>query len=189
MILTKRKLRDAAREAQRQPLYEAYTRKATVFDSAIEYDLFISHSFLDKDIVDGLAYLFREAGYTVYIDWINDSNLERTNVTPETAKTIKNSITGSRGTEYIATSNSTASKWCPWEPGVSDGYNGKVCILPVMYSNSFKGQEYLGLYPYLDYATSETGKYEFWITDHNNNNKKYIRLRDWLNGEKPYIHS
>ena len=188
MILTERRLRLAAQEARRQPLYESYTRRATVFDSAIKYDLFISHSFRDKDLVAGLAYLFREAGYAIYIDWINDSKLDRTNVTSATANTIKNRIKGSKGTAYISTSNSTTSKWCPWELGVSDGYNGKVCILPVMDSSSFKGQEYLGLYPYLDYETIKgTEKYEFWVRDQNNDNK-YVRLRDWLNGCDLFLH-
>lgn len=188
MILTERKLRNAALEARRQPLYEANTRRATVFDAAIKYDLFISHSFQDKELVAGLAYLFREAGYIVYIDWINDSKLVRTNVTPDTAKTIKNRIEGSKGTAYISTSNSTSSKWCPWELGVSDGYNGKVCILPIMNSRTFKGQEYLCLYPYLDYETNQTGKFDFWVTDQNNA-KKYINLRAWLSGQELYIHS
>lgn len=188
MILTERELRNAAFEARKQPLYESYTRRSTVFDSAIKYDLFISHSFQDKELVAGLVYLFREAGYTVYIDWLNDSKLNRINVTPDTAKIIKNRIEGSKGTAYISTSNSTSSKWCPWELGVSDGFNGKVCILPIMNSSTFKGQEYLGLYPYLDYETTQTGKYDFWVTDQNNA-KKYVSLRAWLNGKELYIHS
>lgn len=188
MILTESRLRRAALEARSQPLYEAYTKRSTVFDSAITYDLFISHSFRDKDLVAGLAYLFREAGYTVYIDWINDSKLDRTNVNTDTAKTIKSRIKGSKGTAYIATSNSTSSKWCPWELGVSDGFNGRVCVLPVMDSSTFKGQEYLGLYPYLDYAPIQgTGKYEFWVTDQNNK-MKYAILRDWLTVNQLYIH-
>ena len=188
MILTERRLRRAALEARKQPLYEARTRRATVFDSAIKYDLFISHSFQDKELVAGLAHLFSEAGYTVYIDWLDDSKLDRTNVTPDTAKTIKNKIEGSKGTAYISTSNSTSSKWCPWELGVSDGYNGKVCILPIMESSTFKGQEYLGLYPYLDYETIQgTGKYGFWVTDQDNK-QKYVSLREWLDGKDLYIH-
>ena len=188
MILTERHLRNAASEARRQPLYESYTRRATVFDSDIKYDLFISHSFQDKELVAGLACIFREAGYTIYIDWLNDSGLDRSNVTPDTAKKIQKRIEGSKGTAYISTSNSTSSKWCPWELGVSDGFNGKVCILPIMNSSTFKGQEYLGLYPYLDYETNQTGKYDFWVTDQNNS-KKYVSLRAWLNGKELYIHS
>lgn len=58
MILTESKLRSAALEARRQLLYEACTRRTTFFDFAIKYDLVISHSFQDKELVAGLAYLF-----------------------------------------------------------------------------------------------------------------------------------
>ena len=46
------------------------------------------------------------------------------------------------------------SKWCPWELGLFDGIsNGKCCILPVIKEKKdfYKGQEYLGMYPYLSY--------------------------------------
>ena len=89
MILTETRVKQAAEEARRQRLDESYRSNSMRFDSAGTYDLFISHSFKDKDIVIGLSYLFDKAGYKVYIDWIDDSNLDRKSVTPETAKIIK----------------------------------------------------------------------------------------------------
>ncbi|MOA50153.1 hypothetical protein D3C78_1731370 [compost metagenome] len=51
---------------------------------------------------------------------------------------------------YIATGNSSSSKWMPWELGFFDGHKpGRVAILPLLDSENqnFLGQEYLGLYP------------------------------------------
>lgn len=185
MILTESVIRNAAREAEHRgiPINESVMH----FDAMQSYDLFISHSFGDKELVKGLYLLFEKAGYYVYIDWIADKNLNRKSVTTDTANLIKERIRASMGTAYVSTENSTSSKWCPWELGVSDGLKGKVCILPVM-DSSFKGQEYLGLYPYLEYARSNgRDKYEFWVYDQEDN-RKYIILRDWLRGKKPYFH-
>ena len=189
MILSERRLRQAASEVRSEIEHSSITKRMFAYDSAIHYDLFISHSFKDKDLVTGLYHLFYKSNYKVYIDWIDDITLDRTNVTPGTASTIKKRILNSSGTSYIATSNSTTSKWCPWELGVADGAIGKVCILPVMEANSFNGQEYLGLYPYLDYEKIE-GKeeYEFWVCDQKNK-KIYVSLRKWLSGQQPFLHT
>ncbi len=40
------------------------------FDNNKSYDLFISHSFMDKQLVEVLYRKFEEAGYKVYIDWM-----------------------------------------------------------------------------------------------------------------------
>lgn len=54
----------------------------------------------------------------------------------------------------FATSNtSSASKWTPWELGYFDGFKpGHVAILPLVKTagSGFEGQEYLGLYPYIE---------------------------------------
>ena len=188
MILTERRLRQAASEVRSEIEHSSITKRMFAYDSAIHYDLFFSHSFKDKDLVTGLYHLFYKANYKVYIDWIDDITLDRTNVTPNTASIIKSRIMNSNGISYIATSNSTSSKWCPWELGVADGAKGKVCILPVM-DDSFKGQEYLGLYPYIEYARiSGKPDYDFWIHDQKNT-QKYIILKDWLAGKLPYLHT
>lgn len=187
MILTERRLRQAASEVKSELQHSLFSKRMLAYDSAIHYDLFISHSFKDKELVIGLYRLFSNANYNVYIDWIEDSTLDRTNVTPSTASIIKNRIMNSTGTSYIATSNSTSSKWCPWELGVADGVKGKVCILPVM-DDSFKGQEYLGLYPYIEYEKVKgKDEYQFWVYDQTDN-RKYVILKDWLSGIKPYLH-
>ena len=72
MILNETILRQAAQEARRSFAYESYSYSIPHFDAAQNYDLFISHSFKDKDLVTGLYHLFTQAGYKVYIDWIDE---------------------------------------------------------------------------------------------------------------------
>ena len=189
MILNEDRIRRAAEEARNQRKDNTYNYSATHFDTANAYDLFISHSFKDKDLVIGLYHLFTVAGYNVYIDWIDDPALDRNSVTAGTAATIRRRIACSKGLSYISTGNSTTSKWCPWELGVADGMHNRVCILPIMNSTkNFKGQEYLGLYPYLAYERVEgQSRYDFWVFEQIDS-RKYINLRTWLTGYNPYVH-
>lgn len=189
MILTEDIIKGAAREAENIPLYESFSlEKSLRFDEKEHYDLFISHSFKDKDYIIGLKHLFEKLGYKIYIDWIEDTQLDRSCVDVNTAQLIKNRLKACKALAYIATVNTPSSKWCPWELGLGDGMLGKVCILPVM-KGSYNGQEYLGLYPYLDYALTEIEKKkEFWINDNDDKNK-YTSLRSWLNGGALTFHN
>ena len=68
--------------------------------------------------------------------------------------------------------------------------NGRCAILPVLDSQTatFAGQEYLGIYPYIDYEKIQNGeKYDFWVNDPTDK-QKYVRLKDWLAGKDPYKH-
>ncbi len=184
MILTESRLRMAASEVKNKIQYLSENAR---FASLTTYDLFISHSFSDKELIVGLYHLFEESGYKVYIDWIDDTNLDRSNVNAETAMTIRKRIASSKGLAYISTQNITSSKWCPWELGVSDGIHNRACILPVM-NNRFRGQEYLGIYPYLEFEqVCNSSQYDFWICDPQDASI-YVVLRDWLNGKQPYKH-
>lgn len=92
MILTNEFLRkesikrDINNASETRILNENYA----VFSKKESYDLFISHCFLDKKLILTLIDLFNNAGYSVYVDWINDKTLDRNNVSPKTAKVIKN---------------------------------------------------------------------------------------------------
>ena len=153
-----------------------------------KYDIFLSHSSLDRKLVLTLVHLFNKAGYSVYVDWIEDTQLDRNNVNESTAEILRNRMNACRGLSYVATSNSTNSKWCPWGLGYFDGKkNGRCCVLPIMDNSKFLGQEYLGLYPYIEYEKIY-GKdtYDFWVYDQGTN--KYIILSAWLEGKNPYKH-
>ena len=149
-----------------------------------KYDVFLSHSSSDKTIIMSLVDLFVDAGYAVYVDWIVDEELDRSEVTPRTAQLLKKRMNSSQGLAYIASANTVLSKWCPWELGYFDGKkNKRCCILPIMDAADFAGQEYLGLYPYLRYGQEEnTSKADFWVFDQATD--KHVTLRNWLAGAK-----
>lgn len=149
-----------------------------------KYDIFISHSFKDKLLIEKLIKLFKLDGINVYVDWIENPELNRKRVTNKTVNIIRESMKNCKSLAYVSTEYSTDSKWCPWELGYGDGYHkGKVCILPILNSEetTFKGQEYLGIYPYIDYVKSDEGRYHFYVNDPNNNDN-YCILKEWING-------
>lgn len=120
------------------------------------YDIFLSHSFSDAELVLGAKKTLEREGYSVYVDWIDDAQLDRSNVTKETAQHIKDRMHTCKGLVYATSENSKHSKWMPWELGYFDGHKpGQVSILPLLESesDSFKGQEYLSLYPVLGKGT------------------------------------
>lgn len=137
--------------------FESYSSK---LESIVEsqnyqqqFDVFLSHSIRDAELVLGVANILKKMGQRVYIDWVIDKQLSRDSVTKETAETLRDRMKQSSKLLYLATDNASSSKWMPWELGYFDGLkSGKVAILPLVdYSfSSFKGQEYLGLYPALD---------------------------------------
>lgn len=149
-----------------------------------KYDLFISHSYLDRDLIINLVELFNELGYCVYVDWINDPELDRSKVNKKTAELLRSRMDVSKGLAYIATNNIPNSKWCPWELGYADGKKGGKCaILPIMKTKSdcFKGQEYLELYPYISYIRyADRDAFDFWVNVPNGRSM-YTTLRTWLN--------
>jgi TIR domain len=118
--------------------------------SATEFDIFLSHSINDAELVIGVKALLEAQGLTVYVDWTDDPVLDRSKVTKETARLLRQRMRQSKSLVYLATENSTSSKWMPWEVGYFDGFKPDgVAIMPVLdHENQvFSGQEYLGLYP------------------------------------------
>lgn len=58
---------------------------------------------------------------------------------------------------YLATPNSSSSRWCPWEIGYADGVKKREQIMIVTttdYSGHLYGAEYLELYRQIDIASS-----------------------------------
>ena len=152
---TKQEARNYARSVTAS--FESYSSK---LESIVEsqnyrrqFDVFLSHSIRDTELVLGVANILEKMGQRVYIDWVVDKQLSRDSVTKETAETLRNRMKQSSKFLYLATDNASSSKWMPWELGYFDGLkSGKVAILPLVdsESSSFRGQEYLGLYPALD---------------------------------------
>jgi len=150
------------------------------------FDIFLSHSTSDAEIILGVKGVLEDYGKAVYVDWLEDSQLDRTNVTTANAEVIRLRMRQCKSLVYVHTANSGSSKWMPWELGYFDGFNGAVAILPVtQYSQeSYEGQEYLGIYPYLDEATAVASTInEMWI---NKSGSKSRRWTTWLTAPREF---
>jgi len=132
-----------------------------------EFDIFLSHSFLDKAEVQGLYQELTDFGYSVYVDWIIDPNLDRTNVTKESATLIRNRMKSSKSLLLAISMNAAMSKWMPWELGFVDGLRNRCAIIPVSKDRippkSFKGTEYLLLYPFIKKLPDTTKTEKLWV--------------------------
>lgn len=151
---TKGEARAAALQAKQRR--NAYDSKRLLRESVYaatdhhRFDIFLSHSSSDSDLILGVKALLENAGYTVYVDWVDDAQLDRSHVTRETADLLRRRMKQSNSLVWVATEAAGDSKWMPWELGYFDGFKpGHVAILPLVNNqfDAFKGQEYLALYP------------------------------------------
>lgn len=175
------------------------------------FDIFLSHSYNDKEIIPALKKELEKMGYTVYVDWITDKLLSRDKVNKKTAEVLQIRMRQSKCLIYATSENSQKSRWMPWELGYFDGIKDKmVGILPITKENNnfkedFKGEEYLGLYFYIviDKLSKELehtvmameenafqnmkeqmdGVTKLFIQKTNN---KFVLFEEWLNGKQPY---
>jgi len=149
--------------------------------SELKFDIFLSHSYLDKEEVFGLYRELSDMGFSVYVDWIVDADLDRSNVTKSTAELIKNRMKNSKSLLLAVSTNASMSKWMPWELGFIDGQTNRCAIVPIskdnLNVNTFDRVEYLKLYPYLDIASNK-----LWI---NEDATTYIQFENWINGKDP----
>lgn len=184
---------EVRRRASKTVAAEARLRKGLYAKSAVEilnevtaaavsqsYDVFLSHSVKDADLVLGISNFLGDFGLTVYIDWIADKQLNRADVTSKTADVLRGRMKTSRSLLYITTENSAESKWMPWECGFFDGLKGKVAVVPIRKtstSNEYKGQEYLGLYPYVLKEENTQYKERLWVHKDRDN---FVLFSNWL---------
>jgi len=181
MILTEKRVRDAARIVTAQLNKSADTTLRESANAARNrFDVFLSHSTKDAEIVLGTkAILEQKFSLSVYVDWITDPHLDRNNVTTGTAAVLRDRMKQSDVLFYLKTEGATESTWMPWELGYFDALKGKVAILPVVKNetSAFSGNEYLGLYPYLDLANeSDTSIEHLWV---NRTPDRYKEFRSW----------
>lgn len=146
-----------------------------------QFDIFLSHSFLDKKAVQGLYQELTDFGYSVYVDWIIDPHLDRTNVTKESASLVRMRMKSSKTLLLAISTNATISKWIPWELGYVDGHTNKCAIIPVSSERtppkSFKGTEYLLLYPFIKKLPLENGTNKLWVIE---SEFKYSLFETWF---------
>lgn len=156
-----------------------------------KYDIFLSHSYRDKQDVIVAKRLLEDFDFDVYVDWHNDEELSRKAVTERTAEILRSRMRDSKVLVYLITPNSKSSLWMPWELGFFDGLSEgvRVAILPMIEKSSdYTKTEYLGLYPYVDMAKSRSGSGEYLWVNHPKKNNFYCRLSDWVGGKEMRKH-
>lgn len=92
-----------------------------------EYDVFISHSSKNKDLVRKLRQVLEDDyNLSAYIDWEEDAGTNRNDV----ADKIKLAMDRSKSLLYVKTSEADDSQWVAWEVGRYDHINNdKIGVL------------------------------------------------------------
>ncbi len=152
--------------------------------SVTGHDIFLSHAFDDKELILGVALILEDLGYTVYLDWRDDPSLDRTNVNQVTALKLRERMRNSKCLFFATTDNTSNSKWMPWELGFKDGQSNRSAILPLQATrpDDYKGQEYLGIYPYITQQRSDKQEEKLWVR---RSRTCYVVFDAWLNGTEP----
>lgn len=155
-------------------------KAADEFDFQKTYDIFLSHAFKDARVVKQIRDELTSKGYEVYVDWIEDKQLDRNKVSKASAIVLRNRMKNCRSLIYLTSASAEKSVWMPWELGYMDAKTSRVAVAPIFEEDddeSFEGREYLGIYPYLD-LTGDS----FFIQD---SPTEYVVLDGWLRGRNP----
>ena len=185
---------DLARVPIRKDLHESsemiLVKAAKEFSKSKIYDIFITHSYSDADEILKLKQIIEEMNFTTYVDWIQDAQLDRSKVNKETADVLRHRMERCKSLFFVTSVNSQGSMWMPWELGYFDALKKqKVAVLPILetsVTDEYKGQEYLGLYPYVTKdKPKDSSDITLWI--HNDSNT-YVSFRSWIDGENPAKH-
>ncbi|WP_341229452.1 toll/interleukin-1 receptor domain-containing protein [Nocardioides salarius] len=153
--------REAARRAGGTSTYSAdATLRKESKNWRTSFDVFLSHAYLDAQEILGVKALLEAMSLIVYVDWIDDRELDRTKVTSATAEKLRQRMRQSKSMIFATSRAAVDSKWMPWELGYFDGFRpGHIAVLPLVsaQSDSFDGQEYVGLYPRIEQLRPSTG--------------------------------
>lgn len=159
-----------------------------ITDAARLYDIFLSHSSKDKELIAGLKLILEDLGYSVYVDW-NDDALDPNVVSPETAKILRERMKQCKSLVYAFSENASNSKWMPWELGYFDALkNSRVAVLPISQTAkyAYRGSEFVGVYYIVQInQVLNSNEKALWI----HKGEDYVNFKLWLNNNKePYRH-
>ena len=159
--------------SEARQLLEKQFRDFSVLKS---YDIFLSHSIQDSEIIFGLKTFLENLDLSVYVDWIDDPGLDRNKVSKKTAEKLRIRMKSCKGLFYATSNSAKASRWMPWELGYFDGYKGKVAIVPLQEEHEgYKGTEDVDLYQRAEKGSQDDNV--IWIWEEN----KPTILENWLN--------
>lgn len=109
------------------------------------YDLFLSHSSVDSELLLRLKSVLNHININVYIDWVNDRNaLKRELTNVNTANAIIERLKASKALLYVHTDAGLNSRWTPWELGFFHALKNKVCVYN---PNNIEKPPFLDIYP------------------------------------------
>jgi hypothetical protein len=152
-ILHESQIRARARRfAQQAGLTVDKSLNGVARKNAVRYDIFLSQTTRDVEIVLGVYALLTGSGYIVFCDWIAAPEADRQAVTPSNAALVRSAMSVSESLLFLDTDGSVQSLWMCWELGWFDGAIGRVAVLPVLSDDQkhYRGREFLGLYPYVE---------------------------------------
>lgn len=157
--------------------------------------IFLSHKHSDLSDLLGVMGGLKNLGAKVYIDSMDNKMPDQTS--GKTAIRIKEVIKHCDKFILLATDKAIESFWCNWELGIGDThkYIQNIAILPIKEKGSpdylYKGNEYLQIYPSIDYENGTnkysngsiiTAGYYVKTLDLNDISKKSLTpLQDWIN--------
>ena len=181
-ILTREQFRSIAENKSGTRGLKGFVNENRTFSkSTAKTSIFLSHSHFDKDVVEQAKIFFENLGINIYVDWADQTMPEKTDGV--TAQKIKNQIISINDKfVLLATNHAVESKWCNWEVGIADPFklpHKKFVIFPLAdNSGSWKGNEYLQIYPRIEknnrYAGGEG--YYVWYPD-----GTWDTIETWLN--------
>lgn len=168
------RLQESARELRKSLDSDRITPKI--------YDIFLSHSMLDADQILAIKKILEKQGVSVFVDWIDAPQLQRADVSSQTAGDLREVMKRCKSLLYAFSENALHSKWTPWELGFCDGHHGRVAVMPITEletaQEGFIGAEYIGLYPYVTYDSISGWKVK-------QQPNTYTSLQYWLLGIAP----
>jgi hypothetical protein len=181
-IAEARRAAQASTSPLRKSAGQVLREEASALRASSNFDVFLSHSYQDAEVILGVKKIMESLGLRVYVDWIDDQGLDRGNVTRKTAETLRMRMRASLSLVYVHSANSGDSAWMPWELGYFDGFKpGCLWILPIVanYDSEFENQEYLGLYPTVDKIADLYGQLDLGISNVGSGNaKRNIPLKE-----------
>lgn len=149
-----------------------------IYNSQLEkekmYDLFLSHSSLNQDLILKLKTALNASNLNIYVDWINDQeSLKRELTNVDTAEVIIQRLKYCKALLFIYTEDSLKSFWTPWEIGYFHSLKGKICVYFSENIDKTKVPAFINIYPIVNI---ENGNFIVTENDIKQNLSKWINI-------------
>lgn len=128
----------------------------SIYNSQLEkrkmFDVFLSHSSRDIELLLRLKAILNHSNLNVYIDWVNDKEaLQREKTSVNTANVIIERLKASTALLYVHTTASFNSQWTPWELGYFHSLKNKICVYA---PDDIKKPPFIEIYPTVELKNS-----------------------------------